>query len=178
MEKLTVDITYGQALFGAAKDRGKINGIGEEYKAVSEIFTDNPGLRKLFSVPTVPVDDKKAIAGKIFGGRISQELLTFIYILIDKRRIGAWDGIGREYEKLVWESEGFTKGVLYSVLPAGKERMKAFEEKAAAATGKRVMLENRIDETIIGGVKIYVDGKLIDASVKGRLENMKQRVRE
>jgi len=178
MEKLTVGLTYGQALFDAAKDRGKINEIGEEYKAVSEVFKDNPGLRKLFSVPTITVEDKNAIAGKIFGGRISPELLRFIYILIDRRRIGAWDRIGREYEKLVWESEGFAKGVLYSVVPAGKKRIKAFEEKTAVATGKRVMLENRIDETIVGGVKIYVDGKLIDASVKGRLEKIKQRIRQ
>jgi F0F1-type ATP synthase delta subunit len=40
-----------------------------------------------------------------------------------------------------------------------------------------VRLENRIDKSIIGGAKIYVDGKLIDASVKSRLENMKQRIR-
>jgi len=178
MEKLTVDLTYGQALFDAAKDCGKISLIGEEYKAVSEVFEKNPGLKKLFGVPTVPVNDKKAIAENVFGGRVSRELLSFLMILIDRRRTGAWDGIGREYEKLAWESEGFTKGVLYSVVPTGKERLKAFEERAAQATGKRVMLENRIDQTIIGGAIIYVDGKLIDASVKGRLENMKQRVRQ
>ena len=177
MEKLTVDLTYGQALFDAAKDRGKIEKIGEELKAVSKTFADNPLLKKLFVVPTVPAEGKKAVAEKVFGGRISQELLNFICILIDKRRIASWDGIGRQYEKLVLERDGLTKGVLYTTVPIDKKQIKAFEEKTGAVLGKQVKLENRIDKSLIGGARIYVDGKLIDASVKSRLENMKQRIR-
>jgi len=178
MEKLTVGITYGRALFEAAKDRGKTDEIGEEYKTVSDIFSETPSLNRLFSVPTVTIKDKKAVAQKVFGGRISEELLNFIFILIDKRRVGSWEGIGREYERCLLEEEGLAKGVLYSVLPVGSERIKAFEEKTAAMLGKRVHLVNHIDETLIGGVKMYVDGKLIDASVKARLENMKQRIKQ
>ena len=178
MEKLTVETTYGQALFDAAKDRGKIDVIGEEYKAVSRVFAENPLLKKLFLVPGISAREKKASAERIFGGRVSEDLLNFIYILIDKRRISSWDGIGRQYEKLLCEHDGFVKGILYSVLPVEKKRLKAFEEKTGAALGKRVQLDNRNDETLLGGVKIYVDGKLIDASVKGRLESMKQRIRQ
>ena len=178
MEKLTVALTYGQALFDAAKDKGIINEVGEEYKAISLIFAENPMLKKLFSIPTIPVQDKKTVAKEVFGGRISQELLNFICILIDKRRIGAWDGIGRQYEKLVLEKDGLTKGILYSVVPVDKARLEAFENKTGAALDKQVKLENRIDESLIGGIRIYVDGKLIDASVKARLENMKQRMKQ
>jgi len=178
MEKLTVGITYGQALFNAAKDRGKLDEIGEDYKAVSEVFAENPLLKKLFSVPNITIQDKKAVVKKVFGGHISSELLNFIYILIEKRRIGSWDSIGREYERCLLEEEGLAKGVLYSVLPLGKDRIKAFEDKTAAMLGKRVHLDNHIDGTLIGGVKIYVDGKLIDASVMARLENMKQRIKQ
>ena len=177
METLTVGNTYGQALFDAASDMGIVTELGEEYKAVSKVFADNPLLKKLFLVPTLSAKEKKEAAEKIFEGRISRELLNFICILIEKRRIGAWDAIGREYEKLVWERDGRTKGIIYSALPVDSERMKAFEKKTGESLGKEVILENRVDKKLIGGVKIYVDGKLIDASVKTRLENMKQRVR-
>jgi len=177
MEKLTVGLVYGQALFDAAKESGKTRKIGEEYKAVSRVFSENPDLKKLLDLPTVTAKTQKSVAGKVFGGRVSDEMLAFICILIEKRRMSAWDGIGKAYEKLVWDSEGYTKGVLYSVIPVGKDRLKAFEQKTAQTTGKRVKLENRIDKTIIGGAKIYIDGKLIDASLKARLENMKQRIK-
>ena len=177
METLTVELTYAQALFDAARDRGKVDEIGEEYKGVAEVFKQNPDLKKLFTIPTLSAYEKKAVAQNVFDGRISRELLNFICILIDKRRIGAWDGIGRQYEKLVWDRDGLTRGVLYTAVPIGKKQLTALEEKAGAAIGKKVRLENHIDKSIIGGVKIYVDGKLIDASVKSRLESMKQRIR-
>jgi len=176
MEKLTVDLTYGQALFDAAKDREKIYEVLAEYKAVSEIFKGYPGFKKLLSVPTITDHEKKAVAENVFGGRVSQALLNFIFILIDKRRMNAWEGIGAEYEKLVWKKEGHAKGIIYSAIPIEGEKLKAFEFKTDASLKKRVQLENRIDKSLIGGVRIYVDGKLIDASVKSRLESMKQRI--
>ena len=178
METLTVDNTYGKALFDAASERGKIDEIGDEYKAVSEILKDNPLLRKLFLTPTVSATAKKEVARKIFSGRITDELVNFICVLIDKRRIGAWDGIGKQYEKFVWERDGLTKGIIYSVVPLDAKQMKSFQDKAGETLGKNVRLENRIDESLIGGVKIYVDNKLIDASVKSRLDVMKQRIRK
>jgi len=178
MDSLTVDTTYGQALFDAAKSLGKTDEIGDEYKAVSEVFKQNPMLKRLFLVPTMSALEKKDVAKNIFEGRITQELLNFIYILIDKRRIGSWDGIGKHYEKLIWERDGVTKGTLYTALPIGEDRLKALEEKTGAMLGKAVKLDSRVDKSIIGGTKIYIDGKLIDASVKTRLEHMKQRIKQ
>jgi ATP synthase F1 delta subunit len=178
MDSLTVDNIYGQALFDVAKDRGITEEIGEEYKEVSRVFADNPLLKKLFLLPTLSALEKKDVAEKIFAGRISQELMGFICILIDRRRVNVWDDIGKHYAKLVWESNGLTKGVIYSVVPMDQDRIKAFEKKTGAETGKKVSLENRVDKSLIGGVRIYIDGKLIDASVKTRLEAMKQRMKQ
>ncbi|MCL1895813.1 MAG: ATP synthase F1 subunit delta [Clostridiales bacterium] len=177
METLTVELTYAQALFDAARDRGMIYEVAEEYGDVTETFRQNPDLKRLFIIPTLSALEKNTVAKKIFEGRISRELMNFICILIDKRRIGAWDGIGRQYEKLVLEKDGLTRGVVYTAVPLDAARREALEEKAGAAIGKMVKLENHIDKSIIGGAKIYVDGKLIDASVKARLEEMKQRIR-
>ena len=178
MEALTVELTYGQALFDAAEDLGKSREIGEEYKAISGVFADHPSLKKLFLVPTLSAHEKKAVAKTVFEGRISQELLNFLYILIDKGRIGVWDRIGRQYEKLVLERDGLIRGIVYTVLPVDSVRLKALEEKTGAALDRNVKLENRIDKSIIGGAVIYIDGKLIDASVKARIENMKQRMKQ
>jgi ATP synthase F1 delta subunit len=178
MDSLTVDSTYGRALYDAAKERGKVSEIGEEYRAVSRVFTDNPLLKKLLLIPTISAPDKRDVAKKVFEGRISNELLNFIFILIDRRRVGAWKDIGAFYEQLVLENDGKTRGVLYSALPLDEKRKKALEVKTGKAIGKKVRLENRIDGSLIGGVRIYADGKLIDASVKTRLENMKQRIKK
>ncbi|MDR0853399.1 MAG: ATP synthase F1 subunit delta [Clostridiales Family XIII bacterium] len=174
MESLSVQATYGQALFEAAVDGGKVDLIAEEQKEISQIFKEYPELRKLFVIPTIPAEDKKAVARNIFEGKVAPELLNFLYILIDKRRLGAWDGAVRHYEELIDQRDGVTKGVLYSVVPVEDEKLKQFEADASAAVSKAVRLENRIDKSLIGGIVIYVDGKLIDVSIRNRLEGLKQ----
>ena len=169
-------MTYAQALFDAARDCGKIDEIGADFAGVTEVLRQNPSLKKLFLIPTLSAYEKKQTIKAIFEGHIEPELLNFLCILIDKHRNGVWEGIGRQYEKLAWESEGRTKGVLYTVVPVEGSRLSALEEKVGAALGKKVKLNNHIDKTIIGGTKIYIDGKLIDASLKTQLDNMKQRI--
>jgi ATP synthase F1 delta subunit len=174
MDSLTVDNAYGQALFDAARDVSDRGEVLAELKSVSVVFKENPKLRKLFLLPTVSATDKRSVCRGIFGGQVSQIVVNFLLVLIDKRRVGAWDGIVHHYEKLMDDRAGFTKGILYSVVPIEGDTLKQFEEKTGQALDKEVRLENRIDPTLIGGVRIYADGKLIDASVKTRLESMKQ----
>jgi len=176
MDSLTVDMVYGQALFDAAKSLSRVDETAEELAQVTEVFRAHPELKKLFSVPTLDSLQKKQVARAVFGGRISAELVNFLCILIDKRRVGAWDGIVRRYTEFINERDGFTAGILYSVVPLEAVQLTAFEEEMGKALSKRVKLENRIDPTLIGGVMIYADGKLIDLSVKNRLEALKQQL--
>ena len=73
-------------------------------------------------------------------------------------------------------------GILYSVTPLSEERVKAFEEKLEKHIGKKVRLLNRIDTSLVGGIRIFIEGQLIDASIRKRLtdlaERIKQRTRE
>ena len=168
-----VDVTYATALYEAAADAGLVNDVRDELTALSGVFGENPSLKKLFLVPTIAATDKKTVAGRIFDGKISTLMMNFIYILIDKRRIGAWDGIVNTYQKILDEKDGLTKGIIYSVVPLDAEQLLAFESETAKVLLKRVKLENRTDETLIGGVRIYIEGKLIDISIRHRLELLK-----
>jgi ATP synthase F1 delta subunit len=174
MDSLTVDNAYGQAMFDAARESEGQDAVLEELRSVSAVFDENPKLRRLFLLPTVSATSKRSVCRNVFSGQVSGIVQNFLLVLIDKRRIGAWKGIVRHYEELLDDQSGFTKGILYSVVPIEGETLKEFEEKTGTAIEKKVRLENRIDPTLIGGVRIYADGKLIDASVKTRLENMKQ----
>ena len=89
MDSLRVDTTYGVALFEAAKETDKTDIILEELNTISSIFEENPKLKKFFSVPTIAVKDKKAVAKEVFSGKIESETLSFLQILLERRRIGA-----------------------------------------------------------------------------------------
>jgi len=178
MDSLTIPETYAQALLDACHSVGgkdKTSEVASEIEQISALFREQPELRRLFSVPTLTAVEKKDAAEKIFGGKVSAETLAFLYVLIDRRRIDAWDAIVRKFGELIDEQEGVARGILYSALPIDGERLSGFEKEASLATEKKVKLENRIDKSLIGGVALYVSGKLIDISVKGRLEQLRRR---
>ncbi|MDR0357335.1 MAG: ATP synthase F1 subunit delta [Clostridiales Family XIII bacterium] len=176
MENLTADAVYGEGLFGAASDIDNVEGIGRELKVVADIFREYPMFFNLLKTPTLPTEDRRAVAERVFEGRISEELLNFLRILIDKRRIGCIRGIAKAYERLSDEREGFAKGLIYSAVMLTEEQIGRFEEETGKLLKKRVRLRNEQDASLIGGVRIYIDGKLIDASVRGRLDSLRESI--
>ncbi|MDR1271531.1 MAG: ATP synthase F1 subunit delta [Clostridiales Family XIII bacterium] len=178
MDPLTVAVTYATALYEAAEDSGSVKETSEELKALQEVFEANPMLKRLLLVPTIPATEKKKAAGAVFEGRLSDIMMNFLYILIEKRRISSWDGIVLTYSRIKDERDGLTKGIIYSVIPIAKSKLAAFEEEVGSLFSKSVKLENRIDESLLGGVRIYVEGKLIDISIRHKLEQMKQAMLE
>lgn len=176
MDSLRIDTTYGSALYEVAEDTGKIDSILEDLKNISIVFEENPDLKKLFFIPTISLNEKKAVAKEVFSGRVETETLSFLQILLERRRIGAWDGIVKQFVKIKDGHDGVTKGIVYSVVPLTAENLAKLEEETGNNLSKKVKLENRIDEMLIGGIVIYIDGKLIDLSIKKRLESLKKAI--
>ncbi|MGI6721411.1 MAG: F0F1 ATP synthase subunit delta [Anaerovoracaceae bacterium] len=172
MAELTVDMTYGNALFQAAKDLGRVDEMHEEAEAVLDVFLQEKDFYRLLCNPTVSNEEKKTILKNVFEGRISKEMLSFLYILVDNNRGGHYERIVREYRKLRDEEEGFETGTVYSVQPLTEEQMARLQEETSDLLKRRIKLENLTDKSLIGGFKVMVGGKMIDASLKKRLADL------
>ena len=73
------------------------------------------------------------------------------------------------YTELVNTEEGITVGIIYSAVPLDSDRLERFEKETGKLLRKNVRLENEVDKSLIGGVKIFADGKMIDASLRARV---------
>jgi len=82
MAELTVEMTYGKALYEAARDTKKVEIILEEINEIKELFQAEPDFYEFVNTPVIAGAKKKAAVEKIFTGRISPEVLNFLYILI------------------------------------------------------------------------------------------------
>jgi len=178
MAELTVDLTYGTALYEAAKETGKVELIMKEAEEVLEIFKQEPELFDFINYPAISAVEKKDVLEKIFGGKISEELLNFICILIDKRRSLGFEKMIKVYKKLVDKEEGLSYGIVYSVKPLTEERMKELEEEASKLFNYNVRLTNEIDPKLMGGIKLKVEGKLIDASIRTKFDQLGSQIKK
>jgi ATP synthase F1 delta subunit len=130
-------------------------------------------LLAFLNTPAIAAGTKKNVISKIFDGNICDELLNLLCILIDKRRTRRLPKIISAYKDLVNKKEGYSYGKILSVEPLSEERVRKFEEETGKLLKLNIKLENVAAPDLIGGVKIYVDGKIIDASVKSRLKDLK-----
>lgn len=177
MAELTVDLTYGTALYEAAKETGKVRLMLDEARQIREIYESNEDLRKFINFPTISADKKRDVVRAVFEGRIENELLNFLYVLIDKRRVAHLNGIIKVFEDFAMKEDGYTYGVVYSVAPLSEARLAEVEEQASALLKTNVKLQNELDPQLIGGVKLLVDGKMIDASLRKKFDDMASHIK-
>jgi len=172
MAELTIEMTYGSALYQAAHELGKEKQILEEAQALLGVLKETPDLQALLDNPTISPKDKKGVVQQIFQGRICDELLNLLYVLLDKRRARHLPSIVKTYKSLIDKEHGVSYGKIFSVQPLSAERLKNFEEETGKLLRSRVSLENETDPSLLGGVKIFVEGKVLDASLRKRLQDL------
>lgn len=172
MAELTIGMTYGNALFQAACDVSKKDLILEESEQVLGILEQEPKLCAFIDTPVISNGEKKDVLKSIFAGRISEELLNFLYVMIDKGRTRHFERAIKVYKELYNEEEGISYGKIFSVKPLSTDRLEKFEVESGKLLQKNIKLENEIDTKLIGGIKILIDGKVIDASIRKRLEDL------
>lgn len=172
MAELTVDMTYGTALFEAARETGKEEQIKDEGFRLVDILKNEPDLRSFIAYPGISAEEKKQVIGSIFGGRICQELMNFMFILVDKRRAGRFTNIMKAYRELLEREEGVSYGTVYSMVELDDEKIRQLEEQTGKLLKTRVKLNNKIDLTLMAGVRIFIEGKIIDASYRKKFDEM------
>ena len=108
----------------------------------------------------------------IFEGRICEELLNFLYILVDKRRTMNFGRIVKVYKSLIEKEEGVSYGTVYSVVKLSDDRLAELEKQTSELLQMNVKLENELDPRLLAGFKILVEGKIIDASYRKRFDEL------
>lgn len=174
MEKLGIEKSYASALIDVAIEANKVAEITEDFEALAVVMRDNPELLKLLGSPTVSKADKHDVIQKTFAGKIDEALENFLMIIADYNRFSIWNNIVKAYNTILDERDGVVHGIAYTVKPLGKETLLRLEKVVGKQLDMKVNLENRVDTSIVGGFIVYIDGKVIDASFKKELEDMKQ----
>ena len=177
MAELTVDMTYASALYQAAKDKELTEQVMDDCRGFLDVLKENDEFNRFLLSPAVSQAEKKQVLTKLLTGKSTDIFRNFICVLIDKHRVNEYARIVRSYQKLFEEKEGVIDGVIYSVEPLAKEKLAAFEEEVSKLLGNNIELENLTDPSLIGGVRIMVDGRIIDASIQSRINRLAHEIR-
>lgn len=165
---------YAEALFEVAKEIDKLEQFREDIKAISDIFENEPQLKAIFQHPKLSKNEKKDIISSLFKGRASQEVINLLYIVIDKSREAHLKDISDEYIKLYNEQMGIVEAKALTAVAMTEEEKLKLQSKLSEKLGKKVILSNMVNKEIMGGVLLKIEDKVIDSSIKGRIEDIQK----
>ncbi|WP_148411813.1 ATP synthase F1 subunit delta [Murimonas intestini] len=172
MAKLASKI-YGDALFELAVEEGRVDSLWEEVRAVRKAMSENRGLTALMEHPNVVKEEKLKLLEDIFRGRVSDDMTGFLLVVETKGRYGELPGIFDYFENKVKEYKNI--GVVYITSPArlSGEWKKKIEAKILVTTKYETLEAHyRVDESLMGGLIIRLGDRVVDSSVKHKLEQL------
>lgn len=169
---------YAEAFFSLAQEANKIDEYQTEMEKILATLEEVPDLKSYLGHLLVPAKDKKDILVKIFAGQVSQMTLNFLLMVVDKRREGYLGVIVDEYKTMADEFRNITKADLISAKEIPTDEVEVLAGKLSASTGKVVQLRQVVDESLIGGVKLRIGDRIIDATVAKKLEMLKDQLKK
>lgn len=164
---------YGTALFMLAKERNCENEYAIALECVEEVFDGNSQYQDFLSSPNIPMKERLSALESAFSDAIPQDILSFLQLLCEKGRIYALKSAISEYKKLLEVQNKVTTALVTSAIPLTDSEKTALKDKLEIKTGHSVILECKVDESILGGILIEIDGKIIDGTLKHRIQEIK-----
>lgn len=164
---------YGTALFMLAKELGAENEYALALECVEEVFDCNPQYLDFLSSPNITINERLSALETAFKDSVPQNVLSFVQLLCEKGRINSLKGSVEEYKKLLNAQNRVSTAIVTSAIELTDTEKEKLQHKLEIKTGHSVILECRVDSSIMGGMLIEIDGKIIDASLKNYLHDVK-----
>lgn len=168
-----LDKRYALALYEVADEKGKVEEYLSDLKEVCDLIFNNKEFYEVIKHPQISTKKKKQTFINIFKGRIDEELLSFLLILIEKDRILFIREKLREMEKIHLEKNNTLVAVVKTAVPLLEEEAEALKANLSKKYNKNIIMKTEIDKSILGGVYVRIGNDVIDGTVKSKLDEMK-----
>jgi F-type H+-transporting ATPase subunit delta len=168
--------TYANALFEAAKEKGRLEIARDELREFVDAADQVPELRELLLNPQLDSADKVDALSAILAD--ADELVrNFLLLVAEKGRAAELDEIAREFEALVAAEEGVLDVELTTAVELSEEDASRLLNRIEAVSGRRLRATREVDPGLIGGFVLRAGSHRADASVRGRLEGLRRELK-
>ena len=171
MSKLTS--MYAQALYDLATEEGLEQQILTELTTLADIFLAQPAYLRLLATPNVPKEERCDLLQESIGST-HPYVLNFTKLLTEKNHIRHFADCVKAYEKLCDQAHGILRVQAVTAVAMTQTQQEKLTAKLAFLTGKTIRLQNKVDATCLGGVRLLYDGKLVEGTVAGNLEALRK----
>ncbi len=178
---------YARALFEIARDMHQDEVIEAELESLASALKSSPEIEKFLTNPRLKVEEKKSFLGRIYQAlpakpemKLSGQepvrdiLLNFFLVLFEKNRFYLIHEIAVHFKRVADEAQGQGVAEICTAVPLKADAQAAIVNRLEKIAGYKITVRNKVDPSLIGGVMVKVRNKVIDDTVRYKIEQFKK----
>jgi F-type H+-transporting ATPase subunit delta len=166
-------LAYAEALFSVARAEGTLGEVEDELFRFSQTLQGSDQLRDALTDPGIPASRRQQIVEDLLGGRASATTVALVSMVVGTGRARQLPDIIRQLVDMSAAEANKEVAEVRSAIPLTDDQRKRLADALGEATGKQVEVKVVIDPSVMGGIVAQVGDTVIDGSVRGRLDKLK-----
>jgi len=164
---------YASALFDLARDERQIESVSASLNMVKATLAESADFRALTTSPLINrVEAAKAIGPTAEALGVDPLTRRFLGVLATNGRLAQLDAVIRTFDRLAAEHRGESTAEVTSAFPLNDDQITALKANMKARGGNDVAIDAKVDPSILGGIVVRLGSRMIDASIKTKLNNL------
>lgn len=173
---------YARALFDVVLQEGQstVEAVGTQLQEFADLLAGHEALAGVLGNPGIPAAKKHGLAQALIAhaGAMASPLSKIILMLADRDRLMLLPEIARAFRDRLMDYQKIMRGEVTTAVPLAADTVRKLEQGLGQASGRTVILDAKVDPSIIGGVITRLGSTVYDGSVATQLQKMKQALTE
>jgi len=169
---------YSRALFQAARDRGLLSEVAADLGAIVTFLRTDGAARRLLQAGPLGTEERQALVARLFAGHAQPIVLELLQLLLEKKRFALLADVAADFEERYDEERGLVRAEVVSAVALSAEEAARLTRALNVRTGRQVVLSQRSDPRLIGGLQVRIGDRVIERSVRRSLAEMRARLYE
>jgi F-type H+-transporting ATPase subunit delta len=166
---------YAEAVFQLAERDNTLDRWRDDLRLAAEVAADER-VAKVVKSPMVAMERREELVGDLLGKRLAKPAFSLVRLLVQRGNLELVGPISTEFQRLLNKKRGVVSALVTSAAPLTPDEDAAIRVRVAELTGATVDVTTTVDTGLIGGVTVRIGDRLIDASVRGRLERLREQL--
>ncbi|MBR4711925.1 MAG: ATP synthase F1 subunit delta [Clostridia bacterium] len=165
---------YAAALFSIALEKGRVSRWEEQLRGIGALLRAEPDYVRLLTSPDIPAEERVGLMRKAFAGCADDELVSFAALVCRRGRAAQLPEAIVRFCQLADEHARIQVATVISARPLLDDEKKRLIRALERKTGTTVELQCEVDPSVMGGLRVMIDGRVIDGTVRERLREIKE----
>ena len=170
----TTSREYAEALFELAVQADRTKETSDGLETVVSALLQTPEYQALLASPAIGKEERLNALDTAFRGKIPDILLAILRMMVSRGQIAALNGMARDYEEMARGYRGESMAIVTSAVPLKEAETVALRAKLEKKLARKITLQCVTDPDLIGGIRVEVDGRVIDGTIRNKLDEIKE----